>query len=212
MYSSGAIYNGKRYSYYCCVHSLRRDGKCAARRVKAAELETAISDELLALVGEFEVTENKLVPGRDYSKDMARVADQISHLSREVALGAVSGRDVRADQETLKRAHDELARLAAQQPVEARMDPIRTGQTFRQKWESLDAQGRNEFLRAAAVRAVVSRDGMPPIEDQAGPMTSLDIPRVAIIMDTDLYAVIYLGSLSDMLHRASDLPATVSPS
>ena len=203
MYSSGAIYNGKRYSYYCCVHSLRRDGKCTARRVKAAELETAISDELLALVGDVELTENKLVPGRDYSEDMARAADQISHLSREVALGAVSGRDVRADQETLKRAHDELARLAALEPVEARVEPIRTGQTFRQKWESLDAPGRNEFLRTAAVRAVVSRDGMPPIEDQAGPMTPLDIPRMAIITDTGPYAVVYLGSLGDLLDRAS---------
>ena len=169
-------------------------------------------DELLALVGDVELTENKLVPGRDYSEDMARVADQISHLSREIALGAVSGRDVRADQETLKRAHDELTRLAALKPVKDRVEPIRTGQTFRQKWESLDAPGRNEFLRAAAVRAVVSRDGMPPIEDQAGPMTLLDIPRMAIISDTDLYAVIYLGSLGDMLRRASDLAATVSSS
>lgn len=143
---------------------------------------------------------------------MARVADQISHLSREVALGAVSGCDVRADQETLKRAHDELARLAAPEPVEARMEPTRTGHTFRQKWESLDAQGRNEFLRAAAIRAVVSRDGMPPIEKQAGPMTSVGIPRMAIITDTDLYAVVYLGSLSDMLRQASGLAATVSPS
>jgi len=161
MYPSGAVYNEKRYSYYCCVHSLRRDGKCTARRVKAAELETAISDQLLALVGDVELTENKLVSRRDYSEDMARVADQISHLSREVALGAVSGRDVRADQETLKRAHDELARLSAPEPVESGVEPIKTGQTFRQKWESLDAPGRNEFLRTAAVRAVVSRDGVP---------------------------------------------------
>lgn len=203
MYASSAIYDGKRYSYYCCVHSLRRDGKCTARRVKAVELETAISDELLALVGDVELTENKLAPGRDYGEDMARVADQISHLAREVALGAVSGRDVRADQETLKRAHDELARLAALESVEARMEPIRTGQTFRQKWESLDAPGRNEFLRTAAVRAIVSRDEMPPIEDQTGPMTPLDIPRMAIITDTGLHAVVYLGSLGDLLDRAS---------
>ena len=67
MYSSSTSYDGKRYSYYCCVHSLQRDGKCTARRVKAAELETAISDELLALVGDVELTQNKLVPGRDYS-------------------------------------------------------------------------------------------------------------------------------------------------
>ena len=131
------------------------------------------------------------------------MAEQIGHLTGEVALGAVSGRDVRADQETLKRAHEELARLAALEPVEARAEPVRTGQTFRQKWESLDAPGRNEFLRTAAVRAVVSRDEMPPIEDQAGPMTSLDIPRMAIITDTGLYAVVYLGNLGDLLVRPS---------
>jgi len=204
MYSSGAVYHGKRYTYYGCVHSLRADGECTARRVKADELEAAISRELLILVGNVELTENKPVPGRDYSEDMKRLAEQISHLSGEVALGAVSGRDVRADQETLQRAHVELARLAALKPKKAGVKPVRTGQTFRQKWESLDVPGRNEFLRAAAVRAVVSRDTMPPIEDHAGPMTTLDIPRMAIITDTDLYAVIYLGSLGDMLHRASD--------
>jgi hypothetical protein len=144
-----AICNGKRYSYYCCVHSLRRDGKCTARRVKAAELETAISDELPALVGEVELTENELIPGRDYGEDMARGRPDLASVTGG-RWGAVSGRGVRADQETLKRAHHELARLAALEPVEARMEPTRTGHTFGQKWESLDAQGRNEFLRAAA--------------------------------------------------------------
>ena len=83
------------------------------------------------------------------------------------------------------------------------MAELRTGQTFRQKWESLDSSGRNEFLRTAAVRAVVSRDGMPPIEDQPGPRTPLDIPRMAIITDTGLCAVVYLGGLGDLLDRAS---------
>ena len=34
-------------------------------------------------------------------------------------------------------------------------------------------------------------------------MTPLDIPRMAIITDTGLYAVVYLGSLGDMLESAS---------
>ena len=169
MYSSSAVYREKRYSYYCCVHSLRRDGECMARRVKADELEAAISRELLALVGNVELTENKPVPGHDYSEEMKRVAEQIAHLSGEIALGAVSGHDIREKQETLQRAHAELARLAALKPVKADVTPVRTGQTFRQRWERY-VNGRNEFLRTAAVRAVVSRDTMPPIEDQAGPV------------------------------------------
>jgi hypothetical protein len=34
-------------------------------------------------------------------------------------------------------------------------------------------------------------------------MTPLDVPRMAIITDTGLYAVVYLGSLGDLLDRAS---------
>jgi hypothetical protein len=52
---------------------------------------------------------------------------------------------------------------------------------------------------------------VPPIEYQAGPMAALDIPRTALIDRPDLYAVIYLGSLGEMLRLASALSATVSP-
>jgi len=203
MYSSGAIYGGKRYSYYCCVHSLRRDGMCTARRVKADELERTISDQLLALVGDVELTEGKLVPGRDYTEDIARVADQIAHLYRELTLGAVAGKDVRSDQKALQRAEDELRRLHALTPVEARVEPVRTGQTFRQRWESLDRVGRNEFLRSAGVRAIVSRDEMPPLDMPGGPLTPREIPRSAIITHDDLYAVVHLGGLADLLDLAS---------
>jgi site-specific DNA recombinase len=210
MYSSGATYGGKRYNYYCCVHSLRRDGKCTARRVKAAELEAAMSRELLALIGDRELTERKLVAGRDFSEDIVRVADQIGHLYREIQVEALAG-PVREKQETLKRAQDELARLHALKPLEARVERVTTGQTFRQRWESLDTRGRNEFLRSAAVRAVVSRDGMPAVEPQEGPMTRLDIPRAAIITDPDLHVAVYLGSLSDMLRRPGSLAGGSQP-
>ena len=92
------------------------------------------------------------MPGRDYSEDMRRVADQISHLSGEIALGAVSGRDVRPDQETLQRAHAELTRLAALKPVKDRVEPVRTGQTFRQKSE-------HSTLRAATSSCALPLSG-----------------------------------------------------
>jgi hypothetical protein len=49
---------------------------------------------------------------------------------------------------------------------------------------------------------------MPPIEHQAGPLTATDVPRLAIIDRPGLHAVIYLGSLGDMVRRASALSAT----
>lgn len=203
MYGSTAKYGDKAYMYYCCVHSMRRDGLCTARRVKADELETEIADELLALVGDVELTENKHAPGRDYSEDIVRVAEQIGHLYTQIQVEALSGIDVREKQATLQRAQEELARLHALKPVQSRVEPVRTGQTFRQKWATLDATGRNEFLRSAGVRAVVSREDLPSIEHQEGPLTPLEVPRLAIIDKPGLYAVIYLGGLGDMLSRAT---------
>jgi DNA invertase Pin-like site-specific DNA recombinase len=202
LYGSTARYGGKTYMYYCCVHSLRRDGLCTARRVKADDLETAMSHGLLALVGEFELTETRLIPRRDYSEDIAQVADQIGHLFSQIQVEALSGQDVREKQATLQRAQEELARLHALKPVEC-IEPVKMGLTFRRKWETLDASGRNEFLRGAKVRAVVSRDELPRVDHQEGPLTLLDTPRVAVINEPGLHVVINLGSLGGMLSLAS---------
>ncbi|HEX3493054.1 MAG TPA: recombinase family protein [Streptosporangiaceae bacterium] len=43
MYGATARYGGKTYTYYACMHSLRRDGVCTARRVRANDLEDALS-------------------------------------------------------------------------------------------------------------------------------------------------------------------------
>jgi DNA invertase Pin-like site-specific DNA recombinase len=211
MYASTSKYGGKEYRYLCCVHSLRRDGICTARRVGADDLEAAVGRELLALIGNRELTENKLTPGRDYSTEIAKVAEEIGHLFSKIQVDALSGKDVREDQATLARAQEELTRLHNLKPVQARMEPRSTGQTFRQRWESLDVSGRNEFLRSNTVRALVSREAMPPIERQDGPLTPLETPRMAIIDQPELHAVVYLGTLGGLLGRADCMAATVRP-
>jgi hypothetical protein len=140
------------------------------------------------------------------------VAEQIGHLFSEIQVEALSGIDVREKQATLQRAQEELARLHAIKPVKARMEPVRTGITFKQNWDSLDESGRNEFLRSHGVRAVVSRDEMPPIEYQEGPLTPLDIPRMAIIDQPKLHVVVYLGNLGGTVRRASAMAAAVQAS
>lgn len=148
----GKVYD---YSYYHCFHAHMRDGKCSAKRVKASPLEDAVFGRLLELVGDIELAESKLVPGRDYTEEMAKVLEQIRHLSGEVELGAALGRDV-ADQRTmLDRARAELRRLGQLKPVPARIEPVGLGRTFRQRWDELDAVGRNAFLRESEIRADV---------------------------------------------------------
>jgi hypothetical protein len=124
-------------------------------------------------------------------------------------LGALADQDVGEKQAALRQAQEELARLHSRKHAEARVEHIRTGMTFRQEWVSLNAAGRNEFLRTAKVRVVVSREELPQIEDQQGLLTFLGIPKTAIIDKPGLHAVIYLGRLGDMLSRARGTAACV---
>jgi len=212
MYTTTANYGDKQYRYLGCVHSIQRDGMCVARRVIADELETTISDELLALVGDVEVTEDRLIPGRDFSADIIQVSEQIGHLYGEIQREAIAGVDIREKQATLKQAEQELRRLMALKPVEARVEPVLTGVTFRQNWASLDDMGRNGFLRSHGVRAVVSRDELPPVKHHEVPMPSQGMAPMVIIDRPKLHVRIYLGTLGDMMHLASAMPAAVHSS
>jgi hypothetical protein len=69
-----------------------------------------------------------------------------------------------------------------------------------------------KFLRSNGVRAIVSREGLPAIEHQEGPQRPTEIPRTAVIDQSGLHAVIYLGSLGEMLCRASVMAVTARPS
>jgi hypothetical protein len=191
------------YRYYHCNSSHLRDGKCTARRMVAQPLEDAVFGSLLELVGHAELTEKNLIPGRDYSEDIARIGEQIGHLSSVVAIGQATGKDVSKEAGALARAQAEIQRLAALKPVPARVEPVSRGKTFRQQWESLDTVGRNEFLRSAGVRAVAGRDEMPRLGLPASPLTLGEIPRSVIIDRDDLHVVVHLGGLADLLARAS---------
>jgi site-specific DNA recombinase len=203
MYGTTARYGDKLYRYYGCVHSIRRDGLCTARRVNADDLESALSDELLSLVGGYEVLEKTHTPGRDYSEDIARVAAQIGHLYMEIQVESLSGQDVSGKQETLKRAQDELARLHSLKPVKASTKPVKTGKTFRQHWESLGTVQRSEFLRQQNVKVVVSRNALP-VDELALARPDM-ILSVSAIERPGLGAVLYLGNLGELLDRAASV-------
>ena len=107
LYGATAKYGDKKYAYYCCMHSMRRDGVCIDRRVKADDLETAIGEELLALVGSEELTGDKLITGREFPEEIRQTVEQVTSLYKEIQLEALTGQDVRGKQATLQ-----LAQLA----------------------------------------------------------------------------------------------------
>ena len=203
------------YRYYQCFNAGQRKDKCNARRVKADPLDDAVHDKLLEEVGHVELTEDKLIPGRDYSEEIARVAERIGHLSTQVAIGKATKRDVSQDQAALDRANAELARLSELEPIAARIEPVRLGKTFAQHWETLDTVGRNEFLRANGVRAEVRpmgdedkprnfkvnvsvvREGTPvPAENES---TS----RMVFIDADGRHITLLLGNLAKLRDRAA---------
>lgn len=127
------------------------------------------------------------------------MAEQIGRLFSQIQVEALSGQDVREKQATLRRAQEELRLLHARQIADAAAQPAKIGLTFRQKWDALDAAGRNEFLRSAKVRVVVSRSELPPVDHQDQPPAPHGIPSMVIVDKPELHAVIYLGSLADLL-------------
>ncbi|HET9896071.1 MAG TPA: recombinase family protein [Streptosporangiaceae bacterium] len=214
--TGGRYYN---YRYYQCFNAGQRRDKCDARRVKGNPLDEAVHSKLLEVVGHVELTEDKLIPGRDYSEEIARVAERIGHLSTQVAIGKATKRDVSQDQAALDRANAELARLSELEPVAARIEPVRLGKTFAQHWETLETVGRNEFLRAHGVRAevrpmkpddprkaepldvnvnvsVVREGGTAPADDAS-------TERFVMIAADGMRITLHLGNLAKLRDRAA---------
>ncbi len=193
------------YRHVVCARSgeyHHAERPCTARGIDADRLETAVYGALLGLVGSYEMVERKMTAGRDYAEDIARMKDQLSHLAGEIEMGEALGGDVAGLIVKRDRARAELRRLVGLEPVAPRVEPVRTGKTFRKHWEGLGTVQRNEFLRSAGVRAVASKDDLPPLDLPAGPLNPLEIPRSVIIDEDDLHAVVYLGGLRDLLERA----------
>jgi site-specific DNA recombinase len=190
------------YRYYHCHSSHVKDGKCDAPRMNADKVEDAVFGAILDNAGWYELTETKVIPGRDYSEDVARLAEVIGHLSSKIAAGRATRQDVSADRAALQRAEDELDRIAALEPEPARLEPVRTGKTLRKRLEELDVPGRNQFLQSAGIRAVAHKVDMPPFPAASGPLTPLEIPRTVIVTEDGLNVVVDLGNLRNMLARA----------
>jgi site-specific DNA recombinase len=197
------------YSYYHCHTAHMRNGRCTARRVKAEPLEDAVFSTLLELAGHRKLRTERLIPGRDYSEESARLIEQTQHLQAEIGRARLARRDYSELQATLDAANAELDRLADLDPEPARLEHDEIDQRFREWWELHDQTARNAFLREQGVRAVVHADETPPVEflSEVKRLGSL-----AVIVRPGIHVVIYLGNLGELLRRASDLPVTVPAS
>jgi site-specific DNA recombinase len=202
------VYGGKlyEYEYYWCHYAHSNDGRCSAKRVKAEPLEDAVFGTLLELVGHKELTEESVIPGRDYSEEMARIIEQTQHLQAEIGRARIQRKDFTGLQSRLDTANAELDRLAALEPEPATLIRVPTSQTFSAWWDAHDQTARNAFLRDQRIKIVVSPDPLP--EDLVLARPDM-IFSVSVIERDGIHAVLYMGNLGDLLNRAGSAPITV---
>ena len=108
-----------------------------------------------------ELTEIRVVRATDHSEAIAAQASAIGHLSTEIALARVRGDDTSALEATLAERNADLEHLAAKPATSARSEEVKTGETWRQRWERLgEEQERNAFLRSRGVRVVAGENAV----------------------------------------------------
>jgi site-specific DNA recombinase len=198
------------YSYYLCDYGRRRNNLCSNKKNFPAEpMEEAVFSTLLELAGHRKLRTERLVAGRDYSEEMARVQEQIVHLEREIIKLRMRREDFSALQSQKDAANAQMDRLIGLEPEPAHIEYDDSGMTFQQWWDTHDTAARNGFLRDQGVRMAVSPDPLPEDIALARPHR---IFSAAVIERPGMYAILHLGDLTELLSRAGDLPVTVTTS
>jgi site-specific DNA recombinase len=160
LYVNQVTTDGKLYRYYLCPNANRGRG-CKARRVNAHELESFVERELYSGPRmDSEVVERIPVPVTDHSTRIAELAEAIGALAKEIAYTKARGGDtstLEANQEINQRNLDEFAAMRDEKPP----PPIlrKTGETYRQRWDRMNAAERNAFMRKSHVRVEATRAG-----------------------------------------------------
>jgi site-specific DNA recombinase len=201
---------GKRYEYfyYLCDAGHQRTGKCSNKKnFPAGPLEDAVFGTLLELAGHRKLRTKRVIAGRDYIEDMARVQEQLIHLEREIVKARMQRTDFSALQAQKDAANAEMDRLIDLEPEPARIEYEDTGMAFRQWWDDHDTAARNAFLRDQGVKVVVSPKPLP--SDLALSQPDM-IWSVSLIERPGMHAILYMGDLAELLNRASELSITLT--
>jgi DNA invertase Pin-like site-specific DNA recombinase len=182
LYSHGARPSkaGRKYRYYVCVNMQRKRG-CTARRIDADTLESLVSHALLAQMGWIHLKDEVEIPGMDYSTQMAELAEAIGALASRIALGRAHGQDVSKFEEQQRIHEANLTRLAEEPTRLPETKEVDTGETWADRWNRLDWNGRNELLRRKGVKFYVERDesgitggyligGRYPVDEHGNPV------------------------------------------
>jgi len=193
---------GRVYQYYRCRENYRRTDdpqRCSERPVPCEILDTMAHRALLREIGKYKVMRREMKRDDGHERELAAVGQQIANLTTERFVKGIIRPDYEKLMTALQAEHARLSDLPRTDP-----EPVKvpTGQTFAQRWKSMTAQERRLWLRDSGVKVRARRGGWPSMAMDGGPQTAGEIPHVVLEEQGDVYAVIHLGGLRDLLERA----------
>jgi len=178
--------HGRRLRYRCGLHS-KNGTKCPldVPSVYADELESAVVDGFLGIVGHLEVVRRVFVPGEDHTAEVARVEQAMAELDEARFThglyrgdrGVAEWVGMRSKLEARREALEALPSV----PDSWSYEP--TGVTYRERFTALtDDVARGDELRAAGVKAILRKGfrGDPILSDNP------DEGRLVIELPADL--------------------------
>jgi hypothetical protein len=156
---TSGMHKGKRYSYYKCRENMRESSPCAAKAISAQAVEDALTNGLMSRLGDVERVKRIYVAADDHAEDLRLTEEAITNLrsdryERGLFRGARGASEYAELMRKLEEKRDGLACLPSRP---AGYTTERTGQTYREHWEGLDAEGRRQFLLGAGIKVKVRR-------------------------------------------------------
>ncbi len=194
----------KTYTFYRHLKRACPGGKT----IDVATIDGLVQREMLKTLGHLEVLVQATSSERrnEVQAELREIAAQIVALTQEMYVRGKPRENHAELMAGLQARHTELtASLESEAAPETEWVP--SGQTFDAKWASMDTLGRRLWLLDAGVQVVGRRGQMPPVDFTSRPPLKRSLIAAS---EGDVYAVIYLGNLGEILRRASGQATTVS--
>ncbi|WP_234440785.1 recombinase family protein [Streptomyces rimosus] len=186
--------SGKTETYKCGANI--RGRKCdASTHIKREWADAYVEREFLRMLGALEVKITRTIPGYDPKPELdATLAEYEEHQAqqgRQKSNAAKAAWQKRADALDAR-----LAELEAREPIEPRIEEIRTGKTYADLWAEADTGGKRKLLHDTGAHLSVKRA-------IRGGWRNLDPRRV----EFDVRHPYFAEAASDLTAMAAELEA-----
>lgn len=163
--------------------------------ISALQAEKALTERLLALVGDTEQVELLTVRGENHDDEIKRVEKSLNDIDAAVESGDMT--PVSAGR-LLGRLESKLEHLRNLPRTPDTIREVPTGTTYRAAWDAMDDAQRASWLRDSGIRMIVGGDAEVIADPRMFPVGAFTIGRA----DKQKTVVIRWGALSDLGNRA----------